>query len=255
MQSYSCNYGAVIKERVGHVFQTPSYESEKKKILQARRRSDTFLEAWDQVVYYFFKIIWVAKVARFLSLCLFNVKTNKPQNIPTCSNISFVIRRFEHQFKQLSKQIALKSLQPIEFCSHHPKNSKKWPRKKKLDTFRAEQQKQKACLTRVVDSLTLDFPCHTCALFHITEVNSSPRLSDVIIAQVYGFVALLWKSRHNTWKASGLKWESRLKSSMERTEQISDGWAAATDPFFCVFPSSFTALLSAEKWNLFTGNS
>lgn len=31
MQSYSCNYGAVIKERVGHVFQTPSYEGEKKK--------------------------------------------------------------------------------------------------------------------------------------------------------------------------------------------------------------------------------
>lgn len=31
MQSYSCNYGAVIKERVGHVFQTPSYESGKKK--------------------------------------------------------------------------------------------------------------------------------------------------------------------------------------------------------------------------------
>lgn len=50
MQSYSCNYGAVIKERVGHVFQTPSYESEKKTFLQARRRSDTFLEAWDQVV-------------------------------------------------------------------------------------------------------------------------------------------------------------------------------------------------------------
>lgn len=51
MQSYSCNYGAVIKERVGHVFQTPSYEGEKKKtFLQARRRSDTFLEAWDQVV-------------------------------------------------------------------------------------------------------------------------------------------------------------------------------------------------------------
>lgn len=54
MQSYSCNYGAVIKERVGHVFQTPSYESEKKTFLQARRRSDTFLEAWDQVVYNFF---------------------------------------------------------------------------------------------------------------------------------------------------------------------------------------------------------
>lgn len=113
----------------------------KKTFLQARRRSDTFLEAWDQVVYYFFKIIWVAKVARFLSLCLFNVKTNKPQNIPTCSNISFVIRRFEHQFKQLSKQIALKSLQPIEFCSHHPKNSKKMAKKKKTGHIQSRTTK------------------------------------------------------------------------------------------------------------------
>lgn len=72
----------------------------------------------------------------------------------------------------------------------------------KHDTAESQNEKLPRGLTCVADSFTLDLPCYTCALFHITEVNSSPRFSDVIIAQVYGFVALPWeqtkKSRHDT---------------------------------------------------------
>lgn len=60
----------------------------------------------------------------------------------------------------------------VTLHSHHSNKNK--------NTVEAEQLN----LTWVADPFTLGFPCHTCALFHIAEVDSSPRLSGVIIAQV-----------------------------------------------------------------------
>lgn len=58
----------------------------------------------------------------------------------------------------------------------------------------------KAHLTGVASPFALDFPRHARALFHIAEVNPSPRLSDVIVAQVCGFVALLWGKKKKSKK-------------------------------------------------------
>lgn len=64
-------------------------------------------------------------------------------------------------------------------------------------------------LTSVAHSLTLDLSCHTCALFHVTEMNPSPGLSDVIITQVYGFIAFLCKDTKRHIKGNSLKREER----------------------------------------------
>ena len=50
-------------------------------------------------------------------------------------------------------------------------------------------------LTCVMSALTGDLPSHTLALLHIPEVNSPPGFSDVIISQVYFFIALPWQRR------------------------------------------------------------
>lgn len=109
-------------------------------------------------------------------------------------------------------------------------------------------------LTCVAGSFALDFPRHTCALFHIAEVNSSPRLSCVIIAQVYGFIALFCKKKSRHIKGDGVEmWEAIDELNGACRAQFNGSamqHAFKSGSIFLVLLLLFRTALNA-KWNLF----
>lgn len=107
--------------------------------------------------------------------------------------------------------------------------------------------KQDAALTCVVNPLTLDFALHARALLHIPQVNPSPRLSDVIKAQVCGFIAFPWKEEVEMWEEI-----RELKTSLCLRQK--KWWMAVFLPLYlyvCGFSLRETITLKIKKLHVF----